>query len=622
MDATIDFQTLRRHFSEGGCLPARQLSAELEQSWLRSREAGLMPHSRRLEYVPPSPQRIQETRENNQWLIRHLDPEMQLLWQSMADPRRMLLCIDSSGLIVHSLSAGRGAEAELHGLPVGRQILEHELGTTAPSCVLLNSSPCMISSSQHYLSELDRFFCSAVPIRHPGGELLAVLDFSAIDSLPPFWLQERLRLAAMAIENRLYQELTDCYLLHVHHDARLLDTPLEGILAVSADGSIIEANTVARSLLGLPARGGLSAQLPLSALLVEETLRPLERLQQFPGDTVSMPLSSGHSLYARGHPTGGQQTPVLCRAVTHTALAISPFAGEPTLRRAFDMACRAFQGGVAILLQGETGVGKEVFSRALHDSIAPQQPFVAINCSAIPADLIESELFGYSEGAFTGGRKGGAVGKIEQANGGTLFLDEIGDMPLSLQTRLLRVLQERSLTRLGDNRSIALEFRLVSASLRELDALIQTGTFREDLYYRINGLRVVLPALRERENIDQLIVTLLHQQSPEMPKQLSEQALQALIGYHWPGNVRQLQQALKVAVILSADRAVIELDDFPPDLRRQLHPASCPGRSGLLFNMERELIQQELQKHQGNMSATAKSLGISRSTLYKKLEAE
>jgi transcriptional regulator of acetoin/glycerol metabolism len=284
------------------------------------------------------------------------------------------------------------------------------------------------------------------------------------------------------------------------------------------------------------------------------------------------------------------------------------------------MASRAFQGGVPILLQGETGVGKEVFSRALHDAFDPQRPFVAINCSAIPADLIESELFGYCEGAFTGSRRGGVIGKIEQANGGTLFLDEIGDMPAMLQTRLLRVLQERSLTRLGDDRTISLDLRLISASLHELDGLIQRGGFREDLYYRINGLRVTLPALRDRRDIAEMVQTLLQRESTSVPKQLSSEALQAVLSYHWPGNVRQLQQALKVAAILSGDASVIEFGDFPPDLRRTLHPGPTGGRNGTLQDLQREAIQRTLKQHQGNMSATAKALGISRSTLYKKLQ--
>ena len=619
MDATLDLQFLRRRFSEGDSLPC-QIPTELEQSWSRSRDAGLMPHSRRLEYTPPSSYQREKTRETNQWLIRHLAPEMQLLWQSLADPRRVLLCIDNSGMIVHNLSAGQAAERVLQGLPVGRQILEAELGTTAPSCVLHNANPCMLSGSQHYLSELDRFFCAAVPIRQPNGQLLAVLDVTTVDSPPPDWLQERLSMAAISIENSLFQELPDCYLLHVHYDARLLDTPLQGVLAISPDGAIVDANPIARKLLGLPMGTTLSPGQPFAALLGKSNSRPLEQLQRFAETTLPIVLTSGHCLYARLQRAHQGVKKHHSSAVPSKISSARQKQGDTLLGTDFELARKAFQGGVAILLQGETGVGKEVFSRALHDSIDAQRPFIAIDCSAIPAELIESELFGYREGAFTGGRKGGAIGKIEQANGGTLFLDEIGDMPVSLQTRLLRVLQERSLTRLGDERSIALDFRLISASLKELESLIATGDFREDLYYRINGLRIVLPPLRERHDILALIDSLLQQQSSGAAKQLSQQALQALISYHWPGNIRQLQQALKVAIILSGDHPIIELSDFPPDLHKRLQPTAPTSSTGLLCTLERETIAQELKKNQGNMTATAKSLGISRSTLYKKLQ--
>ncbi|WP_437882775.1 sigma-54-dependent Fis family transcriptional regulator [Pseudomonas sp. LRF_L74] len=619
MNSAIDLQLIRRRFADDERLPAAcHLPSELEQSWRRSRAAGLTPYSHRLASAPPSRQQIEQTQETHQPLIRHLAPEMQLLWQSLADSRWMVLCIEQSGLIVHGLSAER--EAAFHGLRVGRRIHEGEIGTTAPSCVLQSARPCVIHGSQHYLSELDRFFCTATPIRHPDGQLLAVLDVTSVDQSPPLWLQERLNMAAVGIENRLYQELPGCSLLHVHYDPRLLGTPLEGILAIADDGSIRAANGVARGLLGLEREGPLPPGMSLQELLDGCKPRSLDRLRLFPEETVPLTLASGHALYARLHQPRVVAPPVPAFSAPRQAPAEHPLGADPDLLARFAMASRAFQGGVPILLQGETGVGKEVFSRALHDAFEPRRPFVAINCSAIPAELIESELFGYREGAFTGSRKGGAIGKIEQANGGTLFLDEIGDMPALLQTRLLRVLQERCLTRLGDNRTIALDLRLVSASLHPLEELIGQGGFREDLYYRINGLRVTLPALRERRDVAQLVQTLLRREVPDRPKRLSAEAQQAVLGYHWPGNVRQLQQALKVAAILSGEAVEIELGHFPPDLLQALRPTPASAHGGTLHALEREAIQQALRQHQGNMSATAKALGISRSTLYKKLQ--
>jgi len=634
MNSTVDLNLFRRRFAAGETLPAREIPAEIERSWHRSRAAGLTPYSRRLDREPPTRYQIEQTVEQNRWLVQHLAPEMQLLWECLSDPRWTVLCIDGSGLIIHNFNAKNASDPALRPLYVGRQILENEVGTTAPSCVLQTSQAFVIHGNQHYLSELDRFFCAAVPIHHPDGQLLAALDVTGVDREPPLWLQERLSLVAISIENRLFQELPDCSLLHVHHDPRLLGTPLEGIVAVNSDGTIRQANATARSLLGLSPEVLGQRQVHLQELLAQQNPRALERLRAFPEETAPLPLVSGTSLYARLHrpaasrPTGKTSQPIECSEPA----AQVPFSDEPELRKAFEMARKTFNGGVPILLQGETGVGKEVFTRALHDALDPTRPFVAINCSAIPANLIESELFGYSDGAFTGGRKGGAIGKIEQANGGTLFLDEIGDMPAELQTRLLRVLQERCLTRLGDHRSVPIDVRLVSASHRDLESLIEHEGFREDLFYRINGLRIVLPPLRARQDVPQLVERLLAEMSPTVrtPKRLSDRALRAVLDYRWPGNVRQLQQALKVAVILSEDEPVIEIEHFPPDLQRTLRPAqpgtpdsggaACLEDNRTLQSIEMEAIQQALRRNGGNLSATAKELKISRSTLYKKLQ--
>lgn len=439
---------------------------------------------------------------------------------------------------------------------------------------------------------------------------------------PPLWLQERLNLTALAIENRLYLDFKDCSLLHVHADPRLIDTPFEGIITVDPEGRLLHANRSAKCLLGLDQESALKTSTSLESLFGVRGQRIFDKLRMFPDETHSMPLINGHPLFARlRSPT--ERVHSLQRAAILSSSGRPPscaFTHDLILEKAFKMASQAFAGEVPILMQGETGTGKEVFAKALHDNLAVTRPFVAINCSAIPSNLIEAELFGYSDGAFTGGRKGGAIGKIELANGGTLFLDEIGDMPLDMQTRLLRVLQERNLCRIGDTRVIPLDFRLLSASHRNLEALVAEHTFREDLFYRINGFCVTLPALRERSNLAALIDDLLQQLSPNLPKTLSPAALKALLDYSWPGNVRQLQQALKVACIFSGEQSLIDIENFPPDLQGKLL-SNRDQKSGQspLKRLEIDAIHKALAQNQGNISATASQLGLSRSTLYKKL---
>ncbi|QEY63044.1 sigma-54-dependent Fis family transcriptional regulator [Metapseudomonas lalkuanensis] len=613
----------RELFSEGGTLPAGLIPIELANSWERSRQVGLTPQSRRLHGGRPARQQRLDTLEENQQLIRHVTPEMQLLWQSLMDPRWTLLCMNRSGVIVHERNAESATAVELKTLVTGRGLSEMELGPTAPSCVLKEARPFTVSGSQHYLCELDRFFCAAAPIRTPDGQLVAALNVSGIDMQPSLWLQDRINFTAISIENRLYKDLQDCSLLHLHADPRLIGTPLEGIIAIDPDGYLLHANRSARSLLGLGLEEHSRLAISLEALLGSQGRRDFSNLQRFPGEVNEISLSCGRRIYARlQDPENSFGIVYRTTEPPHSTQEqeASPF-NEASLDKAFDVSRRAFAGEVPILVQGETGTGKEVFAKSLHVSLAADRPFVAINCSAIPSNLIEAELFGYVEGAFTGGRKGGAMGKIEAANGGTLFLDEIGDMPMELQTRLLRVLQERKLTRLGDNRDVQLNIRLISASHRDLETLVRSDQFREDLFYRINGFRVVLPPVRDRLNIRGLIESLLSQLSPDEPKALSPETLGKLLAYNWPGNVRELQQALKVACILSGPEPEISTNHFSPDMQAKLTKVSGigPTSQSPLRRREQETIRESLARNNGNISATASQLGISRTTLYKKM---
>ena len=613
----------RELFSEGVTLPSDLIPIELANSWERSRQVGLTPQSRRLNHDQPAKQQRLQTQEENQQLIRHVTHEMQLLWQSLMDPRWTLLCMNRAGIIVHERNADTATAVELKTLVTGRDLSEMEFGTTAPSCVLKEARPFAVSGSQHYLGELDRFFCAAAPIRTPDGQLLAVLNVSGIDMQPSLWLQDRINFTAISVENRLYKDLPDCSLLHVHADPRLIGTPLEGIIAIDPSGYLLHANRSARSLLGLSLDKHSRLSIAFEALLGSQARRVLSELQLFPGKVHEISLSSGRRIYARLQDSEDAIS-IVYRATkpNHPTPETPPSSfNEASVDSAFEMSRRAFFGEVPILIQGETGTGKEVFAKSLHESLVADRPFIAINCSAIPSSLIEAELFGYAEGAFTGGRKGGAIGRIEAANGGTLFLDEIGDMPTELQTRLLRVLQERKLTRLGDSHEIKLDIRLISASHRDLEMLVQNNQFREDLFYRINGLRVVLPPVRARLNIPGLIEQLLAQLSPFEPKTIAPETLRKLLAYKWPGNVRELQQALKVACILSGHASEISINHFSPDMQSKLADVSGsePPHQTTLRHQEKETIRESLARNKGNISASASELGISRTTLYKKM---
>lgn len=277
-----------------------------------------------------------------------------------------------------------------------------------------------------------------------------------------------------------------------------------------------------------------------------------------------------------------------------------------------------------VLVIGNTGTGKELFSHAIH-SASPRKngPFVCLNCPAIPKELLESELFGYESGAFTGALKKGKPGQIELAQNGTMYLDEIGDLSLSAQAKLLRVLDTKMLDKLGGVRATHVDFRLVAATNRDLADMIKKGRFRPDLFYRLNTMTVTVPPLKERVEDIPLLVEKFLEDLDCSEKQLSPKALNALLSYHWPGNVRELKNIVERAVSL-VESEVIDLEQLPCEvIQNKCGPERISGSpdtflSNEVAGFEKVLIAERLAINKGNMSKTSKSLGISRSTLYEK----
>ncbi|HXS27720.1 MAG TPA: sigma 54-interacting transcriptional regulator [Steroidobacteraceae bacterium] len=325
------------------------------------------------------------------------------------------------------------------------------------------------------------------------------------------------------------------------------------------------------------------------------------------------------------------------------ALTLEELAGEdPRMLRYARNARRIADSDVALLIQGPTGSGKEAFAQAIHlASRRAGRPFIAVNCAAIPETLIESELFGYKPGAFTGAHREGMRGKIAQSSGGTLFLDEIGDMPLSLQSRLLRVVEAREVVPLGSERAVSIELHVISASQWSLRDLISRGAFREDLYYRLNGITIELPSLRERVDKENLIRRVLAAEAGHTrPAAIEQQALELLLAYAWPGNIRELRNVIRTALVL-AEGGVVRVVDLPRELGEPAAEPETPvaaiaasrtapnggASSGVggeslanpLALAERGVLLRVLEECHGNMTRVAARLGMSRSTLYRRM---
>lgn len=308
---------------------------------------------------------------------------------------------------------------------------------------------------------------------------------------------------------------------------------------------------------------------------------------------------------------------------------------DPQVRQAFRRAVRLMERGIAVLIQGETGTGKEVLAQALHQhSHRHAAPLIALNCASIPETLIESELFGYTRGAFSGALPTGKKGKVAQAEGGTLFLDEIGDMPFEQQTRLLRVIAEREITPLGSERSMSVDFALICATHQSLTQLVEAGTFREDLYYRIATGFVQLPPLRERTDRVELIRRMVAMEFPNRdPRQvIATDVWPILLGHPWPGNLRQMRAVIRYACAVYEGNQ-IQLSDLPSEFLSQtagqvarafrkdsakVTPIRLQHPSGTVLN-EREGVMRVLKDCRWNMTAAARALGICRPSLYRVL---
>src|SRR3954453_14383242 len=316
------------------------------------------------------------------------------------------------------------------------------------------------------------------------------------------------------------------------------------------------------------------------------------------------------------------------------ALTLEDLAGEdPQMLRNVRSAYRIADSGVSVLIQGPTGSGKEAFAHAMHlVSRRAERPFVAVNCAAIPETLIESELFGYKPGAFTGARKEGMRGKRLQSAGGTLFLDEIGDMPLTLQTRLLRVLEEQEIVPLGSETAIKVDLHVIAASHRNLREMIANGTFREDLYYRLNGITLELPALRDRADKERVIHHALAAETGNgRPAAIVMDALQLLVAYPWPGNIRELRNVIRTALAI-CEGGVVRGIDLPREIRESesnIGPALAPlaaessepsSAVNPLKAAERAALVRVIAECHGNMTRVAAQLGMSRNTLYRRMK--
>jgi sigma-54 dependent transcriptional regulator, acetoin dehydrogenase operon transcriptional activator AcoR len=634
----------RERFLGNGEVPEGILSESIYRSWERCVNTGLA-IDLSVQAEPADVRLLTELKQKNTQLLHQSQVEMENLYSHIQGTQSMVILSDAEGTILHALGdSDFMTKAQRVALQPGVSWREDVTGTNAIGTALVEQAPVFVMGAEHYCERNGFLNCSAAPIVDPYGKIIGVLDLSGDHRQPQEHTMALVRMSAQMIENRLFNEqFSGEITVRFHSRAEFLHTIWEGIAVFSLEGYLLAANRSGLFQLGLNNMKQIGV--PFEQLFDVSLHLFLDATHKKLANThTTLTLRNGVKLFAKVDPglhkaiavKSSPETPQAHKS-SETAALDALLLGDAAVQKTVEKAKLAIGHDIPILIEGETGTGKELLARAIHQSsLRRQGQFVAINCAAIPEGLIESELFGHEEGAFTGSRRRGAVGRIQQAHGGTLFLDEVGDMPLMLQARLLRVIQEREVMPLGGGKAVAVDVCVISATNCRLKQKVEKGEFREDLYYRLNGLRLTLPALRVRTDLEALITQILKQQLNKPKIVLHPDVLKLMRQHPWPGNVRQLSHVLRSAIISMRDDE-LGLEHLPEDFLEEsvVEQAGFSGSQNLSNNnpdnqnfepikmtniadAEEMLIKQALEHYQGNMVAVAKVLGISRATLYRK----
>lgn len=628
----------------------------IKSSWERCRDQYKMTPDAKVELVSLSESEVRQRREPMEKLLSDSEEVFDKIRTVSKQSGYAVLITNTEGVVVKSYADSTiSHDLEQKGLRQGTLWSEKLVGTNGLGTCLTECRPVTVFAEEHYGFNLHNFSCSAAPLISPDGTPFGALDISTYASGNRLYQALALNLVCETAD-----EIEAIVFKNAYAHQRVISLsfspfkPLTSALIAVNDGdTIISATTPLLLTLGCRDRYELVGrkfqeafdqnleQLDASGvveLFVRTNDKPVRlyatRLQnsafesQVKVSQHSLPKGLEANRYsAKTADSGAQDTPLFNAA-----------GKEPLLLKQASRCQRIVNKGISILLQGETGTGKEVWARALHQSSErADKPFITLNCAAIPESLIESELFGYGAGTFTGGLKTGKVGKIQASNGGTLFLDEIGDMPIELQASLLRVLAESEIIPLGEVNPVKVSLNVICATHRDLKELVSSGDFREDLFYRISGFQVALPSLREREDkpviIEKVLRALCLDEENAENVQVAREALEVLCQYQWPGNIRQLKNVLQYAMCMR-EGDQIQVDDLPDEVFAEpvaighkadhfsyAPPSRMVSMAGVPKTLsEKEELELVLEQNRWVVTRAAKALGISRSTLHRKIK--
>lgn len=650
-------------FINTSAVPQGKVRPEIIESWQRSRTVD--PFTKHQHQLPN--RLLQAKLAENLQLVSLSRPVMREL-SEIEGLDSVILC-DPDGYVVDV--AGDTKFEKLKGL----RFREQDIGTNAIGVVLVKDNPVEVIGVEHYRQGYHSASGAAVPV-HNREKIIGVLAVYNYSKVLPTGILQALKLGVKVIENQIYYKVEQSQITHIYHNtcSSIIDFFHDGFFVVDAQDNLINVNQSCCRMMGISDRESLIGEY-LGNLIADDNRVLDNLLSSDPNEFVSkfslkgangiIPCSLVRRRITR-NPDGSQQTVL--------GFVVDSEGQEPEMKYRFsgpygddnssslnslighserwneikNLIVRAAKVSSSVLIEGESGTGKELVARAIHDESGLKGPFVAINCGAIPKELLQSELFGYEEGAFTGARKGGGIGQLEVGDGGTVFLDEIGEMPFDMQVNLLRFLQDKMVTRIGSSTPRKVDVRIIAATNRKLKNEVNMGRFREDLFYRLNVIGIELPPLRERvldiPPITRFFIETICRQFKRDVLSISDAAMHILCAYRWPGNVRELRNVIENAIVFTPGNLITD-DLLPAYLRENSSPApqSLPGKKkmepvtraenmpGLTIDEARKLNQKAsaeterdeilrlLDEFGGNVSSVARYMGISRSTIYRKM---
>lgn len=588
----ISWKNIKYNFYHSGELPeVVQRDSPILQAWESAKKAGLSPFS---QLTTLYDFQIDPLSGEDMKFATLADGVLNDIWQLFGQQDVCVFLINHQLKIIAE-KHNPDLDRQYHFLRTGRVIDPSIFGAIAPTCSVLSKQPMIMTGHQHYLDEFANYSCASVPIFNGAGVVLGALDITSPKGLlASNWLRHLLY-QSYILENKIIHSALrpEQRVLYFQHSKDLLENAYTGMIVLDEHGKIIKANQMALKLLNCA---------------IDQLLD--QTIHDFFFTAILNQLDSSDSFLIQSHDHAFFYAKL--NQLNISALKNpKQIAANPIL----DQALKALTADIPVLITGETGTGKDHFAQQLHQQLDPNLPFISINCGAIPDHLLESELFGYEGGAFTGAKKQGEKGLIELADQGILFLDEIGDLALHLQVKILRVLQDQQFYRVGGRKPVKSAFKLLCATHQDLTSKIELQSFRRDLYYRICGFQVHLEPLRLRQNKQEIFHQILDQFGV---LQWSAKVEQQFNAYPWSGNIRELIHIVRLSAAFNDEKVLNQL--YLPDC-----PLSAQNKNQSMLSLEnnnlnamtKNMVMQVLDEENGNIARTAKRLNISRTTVYK-----